>query len=260
MKILIIESNPPDLLARGFSDGQPYVDTFAALGLDLDLTLVEPYRTPFDPELLDGADGVIFSGSGVEWSTADARAEPLARAMRACFETGVPVFGSCNGMQLAACVLGGYVDASPNGREQGVAQGLTLTEAGRAHPLMYGRDNGFGALTIHRDEVTKLPAGAVVLARNAHCDVQAFAYDRDGVDFWGVEYHPEYSPEFLGAMLDDPRHEGAFADMAADLRAARDTAEAADRLGTTTEDMQTEARATELTNWLAHVKARKDGS
>ena len=74
MKILNIESNPPDLLARGFSHGQPYVDTFAALGLDLDLTLVEPYRTPFDPELLDGADGVIFSGSGVEWSTADARA------------------------------------------------------------------------------------------------------------------------------------------------------------------------------------------
>ena len=104
--------------------------------------------------------------------------------MRKVFEAGLPTLGSCNGMQLAASVLGGQSSASPNGREDGLARDVTLTEAGRAHPFMAGRIDGYAAPCVHRDEVSRLPDGAVVLATNNHSEVQAFAYENDGIRFW----------------------------------------------------------------------------
>jgi hypothetical protein len=44
---------------------------------------------------------------------------------------------------------------------------------------------------MHRDEVARLPSGALSLATNAHSRHQAMAYEQEGICFWGVQYHPE---------------------------------------------------------------------
>ena len=253
--VQVIDSDPAEVNERkrrlyGESTGEAYASAVVRADPSCKVKIVCPYEGEALPDLR-GVDGVAFTGSAVDWNTDDPRAEPLAHAMRQVFAAGVPTFGSCNGMQLAASVLGGASDASPNGREDGLAKDIRLTEAGRAHPMFEGREDGFAVPCVHRDEVTRLPDGAVVLAGNAHTPVQAFEYARDGVRFWGVQYHPEYTLDFIGKrVLDWGR---LHADIAEDLQVADQDEDAAARLGVRFSDMQTPMRMTELRNWLASL-------
>ena len=252
-KILIVDSDPAELNARraargAQATGAEYAAVLAALRDDLDLTVIAPYDGDVAPDL-SGFDGVVFTGSGVEWNTDDPRAAPLADVMRAAFAAGRPTFGSCNGMQLAVSVLGGAVGESPKGREDGLAIGVRLTEAGRTHPMLAGRRDGYAVPCVHRDEVLRMPEGAELLARNDHSAVQALAYDRDGIRFWGVQYHPEYDAEAMAGMLDSRNL--TTPQMRADLAVVTRDPAAAERLGTTCAEQTLPDRAVELRNWLA---------
>lgn len=191
--ILIIDSHTPELLAADATHGASFVRTLLALDPTLELRVVAPYAAPLRPEQLSGVDGVIFSGSGVTWSVDAPEGRAVWDAMELVFEVGQPCWGSCNGMQLAACILGGTVGAAPAGFEVGLAQDLTLSNTGSQHPMMAGRQDGFAVPCIHRDEVLDVPDGAQVLASNAHSVVQAMVYEKSGVNFWGTQYHPELS-------------------------------------------------------------------
>lgn len=170
------------------------------------------------------------------------------------FDRGLPVWGSCNGMQLAAVLLGGTVRASPNGRETGFARSVVLTERGQGHPMMTGRETGYSVPCTHRDEVGTLPEGAELVAGNAHSRVQAFAYAKNGVDFWGAQYHPEFSAAFVAGLVAH-RSDGSAETQGLidDLSRADTDPDTARRLGGRAEDLRLVLRATELRNWLAHV-------
>ncbi|MGR3616229.1 MAG: type 1 glutamine amidotransferase [Paracoccaceae bacterium] len=252
-RLLIIESNSPEMMADGRSNARAFTETLPIVDATLDLQVVGPYRAPLDPGLLWDVDGVVFSGSGVSWCVTDPREAPLVVAMHAAFDAGLPVWGSCNGMQLAAFVLGGRCGPSGNGHEDGVAHDITLTSNGVTHPMMADRAPVFDALCTHRDEVTLLPERAVLLAGNAHSPVQAFAYDVGGVDFWGTQYHPEYAPAYLSTSL---QKQGKSAQLVADVAAVADDPQAAFRLKTTSGALSLMARTVELRNWIAHVKTR----
>lgn len=251
--ILVVDSDSPDKNAEYVAAGQPttgtqYAGVLRQLRDDVTTTVIAPYVGDKIPDLTD-FDGVVFTGSGVDWNTDDPRAEPLAEVMRATFKAGRPTIGSCNGMQLAASVLGGATGASPNGREDGIARGIHLTKAGKGHPMMAGRVDGYGVPCVHRDEVLKLPEGAVLLATNDHSTVQAFAYERDGVDFWGMQYHPELTCENVADGME--RWGRSDPDTLANLRAAPADETAAAAVGTTPEEQAFEIRTLELRNWLA---------
>ena len=62
--------------------------------------------------------------------------------MEQVFTHAKPVWGSCNGLQLAAVVLGGSVAASPNGIEIGLAKDMMKTTDGQAHPMLAAREEG----------------------------------------------------------------------------------------------------------------------
>ncbi|MBI1417438.1 MAG: type 1 glutamine amidotransferase [Limimaricola sp.] len=249
LTITIVESNPRPMPPQATH----FLREFAALAPDTAFRVIAPYDAPFVPAQLDGTDGVVFTGSSVDWGAGDVRAEPLAVAMRAAFAAGLPVFGSCNGMQLAAVVLGGACEASPRGREDGVAVAVTKTPQGRAHPLLAGRPDSFAVPCIHRDSVSRLPPGATLLAGNDHSPVQVFAQIGDGVDFMGCQYHPEFAPVWLADIL---RGRGADPALCDALHDASERPAAAARLGIDGADLAPAARVTELRNWLAHVATR----
>ncbi len=258
--ILIFEGNSPDLVAAALDRGDaPLADYYGAALKRLDSGLMIRTHQPYDgaPADFAGVDGIVFTGSGVEWCVMEQAGEPQAVAMRGALDTGLPVFGSCNGMQLAAYVLGGQVGASPNGTEDGIARDLTMTEAGKSHPMLSGRTDGYAVPCVHRDEVQRRPEGATLLAGNAHSPIQAFAYETGGVDFWGVQYHPEYTPNYVARGLFRFR-KGSEA-LQADLNALATDPAAAARLGTTAKAQQDDTRMIELKNWLVHVKSRNAG-
>lgn len=197
-RVLILDGNTTELRVGRRLAGLPGVAESYGAALcgwrpDLDVTVERPYSPGFDPGLaaLSGADGLVITGSGVVWSAADERARPFWRALEGAFAAGVPVLGSCWGLQLAAVVLGGSVGSGPNGVEAGFARDVTLSVEGMLHPLHAGRAPVFDVLCMHRDDVIEVPDGAVVTASNAHTRVQAMVYERGDVRVWGLQYHPE---------------------------------------------------------------------
>ncbi len=154
-------------------------------------------------------DGLVFTGSPLNIYDLS---PPVTRQIdfaRTVFATGVPAWGSCWGLQLAAVALGGGVRRNPKGRELGVARRIHLTAAGRAHPLYAGKPGTFDALCSHVDEVETLPPGAAVLAENGMSAVQAMAVESAG--FTGVQYHPEHVFALTASIV-----EGRAADLVAE--------------------------------------------
>ncbi|WP_299348475.1 type 1 glutamine amidotransferase [uncultured Shimia sp.] len=254
--ILIVESNSSDLLARGKSAASLFVRTFQMLDPSLTLKVACPYAGPLSKDVYDGVDGVVYTGSGVDWATNAPEAAPLRAEMERTFQQNRPVWGSCNGLQLAAVVLGGDVGASPNGFEIGPAKNITRSELGAAHAMMAGRSDGWAVPCVHRDEVQKLPEGATLIAGNPHSPVQAMVYEANGVEFWGTQYHPEMSMADVAASTGGRGVFSGGQDLTADLAIADTDEDAAQRLGTSTSDLALDTRARELINWLNHVKAQ----
>ncbi|MEO1274752.1 MAG: type 1 glutamine amidotransferase [Pseudomonadota bacterium] len=278
-RVLVVEGNTPEVVAATMAAGcSPAAEQYAAVlealaaerGVALETMIARPSFPDADIErlALEGFDGVALTGSGVSWSADDARAGPHRRLLERVFAAGIPAVGSCWGLQVGAVVLGGAVGQGTRGLEIGVARHVCLTAAGQAHALHAGRDASFDVPCIHRDEVTRLPQGAVLTASNDHSEVQAMVYEEGGVRFWGLQYHPEGGVEDMLAYL-LRRDEFALAELAlfrdrADLEAmvADMRAMAADpaanramawRYGIRPEVLDPARRRVELANWLAAI-------
>ena len=193
-RILIADGNTPDITARIRADGCPafgegYASALRHFDCRVETLITEPYAPGYDLGSFDIAsfDGLAVTGSGVDWSGADERARPFWQLYEAAFSAGVPAIGCCWGLQTAAVVLGGDTAAGPNGFELAFARDVTLTEDGASHPFHAGREGAFDMLCMHRDDVTRVPEGAVVTATNAHTHVQGMVYEQGDVRFWGVQ-------------------------------------------------------------------------
>ncbi|AVD83776.1 glutamine amidotransferase [Pseudomonas sp. SWI6] len=170
----------------------------AGLLLAMDNDIVIEIVFPADPDPvrtlpLHLYDGILFTGSNSHiYDGQPSTARQLDFARKA-FASGVPLFGICWGLQLAAAAAGGRV--GPNRADYGIcetpfAAGIQLTDAGTKHPMHKSRNLRFDEFSFHSDEVIELPQGAVVTARNGKF-IQAAEIKFDKSIFWGVQYHPE---------------------------------------------------------------------
>jgi GMP synthase (glutamine-hydrolysing) len=140
----------------------------------------------FDGVLWTGADLTIF-----HTHIPSIRAQILLAEN--VYEVGIPSYGSCWGIQMAAVAAGGEVQANSRGREMGIGRKILLTEEGRHHPMMKGRAQVFDAFESHYDIVVKPPEGAMILAENDFSGIQAMSVTHKKGTFWSVQYHPEYN-------------------------------------------------------------------
>ena len=138
---------------------------------------------------LDGYDAMVVMGGPMDVWEEDVHPwlvpekAVIAEAVR---EREMPFLGVCLGHQLLADALGGEVGAMAS-PEVGILD-VELTEDGRRDPVIGSVPATFKALQWHGAEVTRLPAGAVALARSPVCPVQAF---RVGDSAFGIQYHVE---------------------------------------------------------------------
>ncbi len=141
---------------------------------------------------LNSFDGIAWTGSSLTIYKDEDRVTRQIDFAREAFRQGVPSFGSCWAIQIAAMAAGGSCRKNPNGREFGIGRRITLTRAGREHPMYFGKRETFDALSSHLDEVATLPPGAQILATNDMTSVQAAQIRHDMGTFWGLQYHPEF--------------------------------------------------------------------
>jgi GMP synthase (glutamine-hydrolysing) len=209
LRFLIAESEPPQARESrresvGRSSGETYVETLHLLAPDAVCHRVKPADRGAalpDRAALRSYDAVFVTGSPLHLyeDTPETRRE--VELMRAVFAAGVPAFGSCAGLHVATVAAGGTVRPGRNGREAGFARRITLTDAGRDHPLLAGRPASFDAPAFHSDEVETLPERATLLACNTVTQVQAVEIRHGPGVFWGVQYHPELDLyEVAGAL------------------------------------------------------------
>jgi GMP synthase (glutamine-hydrolysing) len=185
---------------------------------------------------------------------------------RAAFAAGIPVWGSCWGLQLAVVALGGSVRRNPRGRELAIARAITVTEAGCSHALLSSRPPVFDALCSHLDAVETLPPNAEILAANEISAVQALAVRTPvGGSFFGTQYHPEHTLAVSAALIEMRvselvaegfGNERDILAMAADYRVLAAGPTRRDliwRYGIASEIIDPIRRTTEIGNWLRTV-------
>ena len=117
------------------------------------------------------------------------------------FKVGVPSFGSCWGIQMAAFAAGGQVEPNPKGREMSMGRKIHLTPEAYNHPMFEGKPRVFEGFVSHDDMVTELPPGGVLLASNSFANVQALAVTHKNGTFWATQYHPEYNLHEMARLI-----------------------------------------------------------
>ncbi|RKX82968.1 MAG: type 1 glutamine amidotransferase [Spirochaetes bacterium] len=143
---------------------------------------------------LEQYDGVLWTGADLTiFHTHVPSIKAQIDLAENVFDVGVPSYGSCWGIQMAAAAAGGEVLANTKGREMGIGRKILLTEEGRNHPMMKGKPFVFDAFESHYDIVVKPPEGTVVLAENEFSGIQAMSVTHKKGTFWSVQYHPEYN-------------------------------------------------------------------
>jgi GMP synthase (glutamine-hydrolysing) len=198
-RILVLDGNVPEIRARqaaavGYDAGHGYRRVLRRIVADLRCDVA--YAADADPKLPPGTaladyDGAAITGSALSVCNPAPEVTRQIDLAKAVFEAGVPLFGSCWGLQVAVTAAGGVVEPNPRGREFGYARRIALSPEGRAHPMYDGKPGVFESGTVHRDSIRSLPAGAAALAHN-EMGLQAAAFTHGRGHFWGVQYHPEY--------------------------------------------------------------------
>lgn len=167
------------------------------------VSVLDPRRGDALPRLTlqNGApqafDGVVLTGSHAMVTHREAWSEHTAAWLRDAVHTSLPVLGICYGHQLLAHALGGTVDDHPGGLESGTTVIWRQPEADH-DPLFADLPSHWNAQVSHRQTVSQLPHGAVLLAHNRFEPHHAFRF---GACAWGVQFHPEFMPEATRTYL-----------------------------------------------------------
>ena len=173
----------PDALAPAMGD---YPDMFARL-LDGHGFTFQTFRVVEGefPASVTTCDGWLITGSRHGTYEDHPWIPPLENFIRAAFAAHVPLVGICFGHQIIAQAMGGKVERFAGGWSIG------------ATDYDFGGQN----LTLnawHRDQVTRAPDGAKVIASNDFCANAALLYDDRALT---LQAHPEFRPDFIDGLM-----------------------------------------------------------
>ncbi len=195
-RTLVVENDPTDDLRR-------LGDWLTEAGLDL--VVCRPHAGDPLPEDLSGyAAFVVLGGEqdaypATDGTPAAAWFPALEGLLRKAVRTGVATLGVCLGGQLLAQAHGGLVERSTAGPEVGPAL-VAKRDIAERDPLWLEVPLLPDVLQWHRDEITELPIGAVLLAASTRYPNQAF---RIGERAWGVQFHIECDTAMIADWVAD---------------------------------------------------------
>lgn len=151
----------------------------------------------------DETDAVVLAGSynsvhdHTFWQQAVLAWFPVIR------ESRIPVLGICGSHQLLGCYFGAEVRRLGQGPYAGTFS-TSLTEAGRASPLMKGIADGDHFHYANAEHVTEVPPAGVLLAHSGKVPVAALDF---GGHWYSTQFHPESTVQSLGTIWRNTRPE-----------------------------------------------------
>ena len=193
--ILLTCVDDSDFAKRFPDDGEKFRRLLAPLRPAWEFITV-PVKDGVFPENAEDFDGYIITGSPVSVNENSKWIKQLFGFIRELDAKKIPTFGACFGHQAIAMALGGKVEKSDKGWGLGAAE----TTYQHFAPWMQPQQSRMTLFAAHEDQVTRLPQGAEVLGGSTFCPVGAY---RIGAHIFTTEYHPEMTPEFVAALLDE---------------------------------------------------------
>ncbi|WP_159501301.1 glutamine amidotransferase [Microbacterium sp. 18062] len=207
---------------RDAADGE-YASFRTATGLDEQrLHAWDLVSAPLPADALDRYAGFIVGGSpfnATETHKSDVQRRleaDLERVATAAAASHTAALFTCYGIGVVTRMLGGRVSRDLP-EDTGPAT-VALTAEGRADPLFRVLPDRFDAFTAHKEGSADLPSGAVLLATNDACPVQAY---RVGEHLYATQFHPEPTPRDFTARMTIYRDAGYFDPAEFDLVAER---------------------------------------
>ena len=175
-------------------DGPGYLgEALLRHGASLDIVRLDegqaiPDPFAYDMVLVMGGEMNVYQEDKHPWLASE------TRIIRQAVDSGKAVLGVCLGGQLLARALDAQVHLGA-ATEIGLIP-IGLTAQGKVDPLFEGLDP-VEAVEWH-DDTFEIPSGAVQLAASEGCAHQAFRF---GTAAYGLQFHPEVSPDMLAEWI-----------------------------------------------------------
>ena len=170
-----------------------FISLFQSVETDLEFETYDVILNEY-PNKLEDNDAYLISGSRYGVNDGDKWIDDLEKFILELQQRKHPLIGICFGHQMIAKALGGKTELAPQGWGAGVQNyQKILTE-----PWMEPDLEQFSILSFHKDQVTKLPKDAVLIAENDFCPYSAYYIGEWLISFQG---HPELTKDYIRALL-----------------------------------------------------------
>lgn len=155
------------------------------------------FDTLLHPDHLDGYDGMIVGGSGefcVSERTIREKDESIMNTMREARKYTLPMLSICYGHHLMGEAFGGLVEHDVSRQETGTYT-VSMNDAASKDPLFSRLPQNFRVQQAHKDHVTNVPDGAVLLGSTDVSPNQVITFP--GEPIYSLQFHPELSNDDL---------------------------------------------------------------
>ncbi|WP_431866493.1 glutamine amidotransferase-related protein [Microbacterium paraoxydans] len=181
-----------------------------ALGVDV-VDRLDLLHEPLTEAHLDRYRGVVVGGS--PFNVTDVEKTPVQRRVEADLETlahaareqRIAAFFTCFSIGVLTRLLGGEVVTTMP--EAASATVIETTPEGAVDPVFGPSGPALTVFTAHKESAATTPPGAVLLATNATCPVQAY---RVGTHLYAAQFHPEPTPRDFADRMTFYRTTGYF--------------------------------------------------
>ena len=195
MKIGILQCDSTNENFRDEHGNYPemFMSLFKSVDPDLDFKNYDVQQEQY-PQSPEECDAYLITGSRLSVYDNEQWIRKLEKYVVELHRQKHPLLGICFGHQMVAKALGGKTEASERGWGVGVQNYQTVSIQAWIEPAL----EQFSLLASHKDQVTKLPEGAELIAESDFCPYASFRIEDHILTFQG---HPEFQKAYSKALL-----------------------------------------------------------